>query len=130
MCVRMNELTSELPSLAANKAWEEGAIKDYTTNNAYGIGRESGKQAGFAISVLSDGAWTWNAGDGRRRVDHRPEAADQSIADGRWHEVGFAIDRKRHVAHLYHDGRRVAIHDLQGVGSLVSNATEGRHRFR
>jgi endonuclease/exonuclease/phosphatase family metal-dependent hydrolase len=122
MCVRMKSPPDDLPALAASKAWEEGAIKDFTTNNAYGIGRESGRQAGFAISVLPDGAWTWNAGDGLRRIDHRPEARDQGIADGRWHEVGFAIDRKNGVAYLYHDGRRVAVHDLQGVGSLASKS--------
>ncbi|MFT4514253.1 MAG: endonuclease/exonuclease/phosphatase family metal-dependent hydrolase [Planctomycetota bacterium] len=123
MCVRMSATSKSLPTLAANKAWEEGEVRDYTTNNAYGIGRESGKRKGFAISVLPDGAWTWNAGDGRRRIDHRPEASDQGIADGRWHEVGFAIDRALGVAHLYHDGRRVALHDLQGVGSLLSDST-------
>ena len=120
MCVRMSEAPSDLPTLAAGKAWEDGAIRDYTSNNSYGVGRESGKAVGFAISVLPDGAWTWNAGDGRRRIDHRPEAADQGIADGEWHEVGFSIDRSRGVAHLYHDGRRVAVHDLQGVASLAA----------
>ncbi|MFT5690411.1 MAG: endonuclease/exonuclease/phosphatase family metal-dependent hydrolase, partial [Planctomycetota bacterium] len=113
---------SELPLLAANKDWESGAIRDYTTNNSFGVGRESGSEAGFAISVLPDGAWTWNAGDGRSRLDHRPEAADQDISDGRWHEVGFAVDRAMGVVHLYHDGRRVALHDIQGVGSLKSSA--------
>ncbi|MEM7311442.1 MAG: endonuclease/exonuclease/phosphatase family protein [Planctomycetota bacterium] len=112
----------DLPALAANKAWESGAVRDYTTNNAYGLGRESGSLPGFAVSVLPDGAWSWNAGDGNARIDHRPEAADQGVADGRWHEVGFAIDRAMGVAHLFHDGRRVALHDLQGVGSLASPA--------
>jgi endonuclease/exonuclease/phosphatase family metal-dependent hydrolase len=121
MCVRMDEAPADLPTLAANKAWESGEVEDYTTNNSFGLGRASGEQAGFAISVLPDGAWTWNAGDGKRRIDHRPEAADQGIADGRWHEVGFTIDRERGVAHLYHDGHRVALHDLQGVGSLRSD---------
>ena len=120
VCVRMKSVPKDLPAIASNKAWEDGAIKDYTTNNAFGLGRASGKDSGFAISVLPDGAWTFNAGDGRRRIDHRPEARDQGIADGRWHEVGFAIDRKAGVARLYHDGRRVALHDLQGVGSLAS----------
>ncbi len=113
---------SDLPSLAANKDWESGAVRDYTTNNSYGFGRESGALAGFAISVLPDGAWTWNAGDGRLRIDHRPEAADQGIVDGSWHEIGFAVDRGMGVVHLFHDGRRVALHDLQGVGSLESPA--------
>lgn len=122
MCVRMSGAPKSLPTIAANKSWEDGEVRDYTTNNAFGIGRESGKRKGFAISVLPDGAWTWNAGDGQRRIDHRPEALDQGIADGRWHEVGFAIDRVLGVAHLYHDGRRVALHDLQGVGSLLSDS--------
>ncbi len=126
MCVRMTAASSDLPALAATKGWEQGDIKDYTTTNAYGLGRESGTQAGFAISVLPDGAWSWNAGDGSRRIDHRPEARDQSISDGRWHEIGFAIDRAAGVAHLYHDGRRVAVHDLSGVRSLVSDATSVR----
>ena len=113
----------DLPMLVANKAWESGAVRDYTTNNSYGFGRESGSLAGFAISVLPDGAWTWNAGDGESRIDHRPEAADQTIVDGSWHEVGFALDRELGVAHLFHDGRRVALHDLQGVGSLESETS-------
>ncbi|MFT7619556.1 MAG: endonuclease/exonuclease/phosphatase family metal-dependent hydrolase [Planctomycetota bacterium] len=121
MCVRMTGAPSDLPMLASNKAWESGEVRDYTTNNAYGLGRESGVLGGFAISVLPDGAWTWNAGDGKSRLDHRPESADQGIADDRWHEIGFAVDRAMGVVHLFHDGRRVALHDLQGVGSLASN---------
>ena len=120
MHVRMPQAPPTLPMLAGNKAWESGEVRDYTTNNSYGLGRESGVSAGFAISVLPDGAWMWNAGDGRSQINHRPEAADQDIADGQWHEVGFVIDREQGVAHLFHDGRRVAVHDLQGVGSLKS----------
>ncbi|MFT7669855.1 MAG: endonuclease/exonuclease/phosphatase family metal-dependent hydrolase [Planctomycetota bacterium] len=124
LLVRLDQPAPEnLPTIAANKAWESGEIRDYTTNNSYGLGRESGKDAGFAISVLPDGAWTWNAGDGTRRIDHRPESADQGIADGLWHELGFALDREAGVVHLYHDGRRVALHDLQGLGDLSSSAS-------
>jgi endonuclease/exonuclease/phosphatase family metal-dependent hydrolase len=121
MAVRMQGAPDDLPTLAANKDWAAGEIRDYTTNNEYGLGRESGTARGFAISVLPDGAWTWNAGNGTARIDHRPEAADQGVADGRWHEVGFSIDQERGVAHLFHDGRRVAIHDLRGVRDLRSD---------
>ena len=79
MCVKMSSAPATLPVLAANKAWEDGKVRDYTTNNAYGLGRESGKLAGFALSVLPDGAWTWNAGDGRLRVDHRPAPTHQHL---------------------------------------------------
>lgn len=123
MCVNMRDVPDDLPTLAANKAWSEGEIRDYTTNNEYGFGRESGTERGFAISVLPDGAWTFNAGNGKSRIDHRPEGADQGIADGRWHEVGFAVDQERGVAHLFHDGRRVAIHDLRQVRDLRSDMT-------
>ena len=122
MRVRMTEAPRDLPTLAANKAWESGAVKDYASSSDFGLGRESGALAGFAISVLPDGAWTWNAGDGRGRLDHRPEARTQGIADGEWHEVGFCVDRGAGVAHLFHDGRRVALHDLRGVGSLEGEA--------
>jgi endonuclease/exonuclease/phosphatase family metal-dependent hydrolase len=121
LCVRMDSAPGDLPTLATNKDWEGGEIRDYTTNNVFGLGRESGIEPGFAISVLPDGAWSWNGGDGAARIDHRPEAWDQGIADGNWHEIGFAIDRAEGVAHLYHDGRRVALHDLQGVESLLSD---------
>ena len=124
--VRMKGAPDDLPTILANKDWESGEMKDYTTNNSYGLGRESGSLAGFAVSVLPDGAWTWNAGDGRRRIDHRPEAADQSIADGRWHEVGFSVDRGMGVVHLFHDGRRVALHDLQGVSNMDSGVLQLR----
>ncbi len=123
MLVRLDgPLPGDLPLLASNKAWETEEVRDYTTNNSYGLGRESGVLPGFAISILPDGAWTWNAGDGRRRLDHRPEAADQGIADGRWHEVGFAVDREQGVVHLFHDGLRVALYDLRGLGSLSSES--------
>lgn len=55
-------------------------------------------------------------------LDHRPEAADQNIMDGLWHEVGFSIDRGSSVAHLFHDGRRVAVHNLSGLGSRCVTA--------
>lgn len=131
VCVRLAKSTklAQLPTILSNKAWEAGAVRDYTTNNAYGLGRSSGKNAGFAISVLPDGAWTWNAGDGRRRIDHRPEARDQGIHDGRWHELGFSIDRGKGVARLYHDGHRVALHDLMGVRGLRSADSEGQLRL-
>lgn len=116
--VRLEKAPDNLPTLVTNKAWESGEVRDYTTNNAYGLGRESGSQAGFALSVLPDGAWTWNIGDGRGRLDHRPDTTTQGIADGSWHEVGFAVDRGMGVAHLFHDGKRVALYDLNGVGRL------------
>ena len=118
--LRLESAPADLPLVVSNKDWESGEVLDYTTNNAFGLGRASGSLAGFAISVLPDGAWTFNAGDGSRRIDHRPEASDQGVADGRWHEVGFVIDREEGVAELYHDGRRVALHDLSGLGSLAS----------
>lgn len=118
--VRLGAFDGPLPTLASNKDWESGEVRDYTTNSSYGFGRESGTRRGFALSVLPDGAWTWNMGDGKGRLDHRPEAADQGIADGSWHEVGFAVDRAGGAAHLFHDGRRVAIHDLQGLGGVAS----------
>lgn len=120
MHVRLKGAPPGLPTIASNKLWESGEVLDYTSNNNYGLGRDSGSLPGFALSVLPDGAWTWNVGDGQARLDHRPEAADQGIADGRWHEVGFSVDRAAGVVHLYHDGRRVALHDLQGVGDLNS----------
>ena len=126
LCLRSGAVPPDLPAVATNKDWASGEVVDTTTNNSYGLGRTSGTLAGFALSVLPDGAWTWNAGDGKRRLDHRPEAADQGVADGRWHEVGFSIDRDRGVAQLFHDGRRVALHDLQGLGSLASEGAELR----
>ena len=118
VAVRMEEAPAQLPSLLANKDWEAGAVRDFTSNNAYGWGRESDGSAGFALSVLPDGAWSLHAGDGAQRIDHRPEAADQGIADGRWHEIGFALDREQGVALLFHDGRRVGVYDLGGLRAV------------
>ncbi len=125
--IRLGVQPEGLPIVASNKDWESGEVRDYTTNNSYGLGRESGTRRGFALSVLPDGAWTWNMGDGKARLDHRPEVADQGVGDGVWHELGFAVDRANGIVHLFFDGRRVAIHDLQGLGGVASE--QGTVRF-
>lgn len=40
MRVRMTEAPRDLPTLAANKAWESGAVKDYASSSDFGLGRD------------------------------------------------------------------------------------------
>jgi len=77
----------------------------------------SGVVPGWVIGLQPSGAWHWNIGNGKSRLNYLPTAARQSIVDGRWHLLAFAIDSKANEARLYHDGGNVAIYSLNGFDS-------------
>ena len=102
-------------AIAASKAWDGGEVVDFTSNSNLGRSLSTGSLEGWAIATQPNGSWAWNLGDGSRRLDYLPTVGRQPIADGEWHQLGFALDRDAGVARLYHDGREVAIYDVSGL---------------
>jgi len=123
--VRTELRSEEFPVIVADKDWESGEVRDYTSNSDYGSSRTSGTLAGFALTLSPAGSWTWNLGDGKARLDYRPTFARQPVADGAWHHLAASIDGEAHEARLYHDGREVAVYSLTGLG-----AWQGETRLR
>ncbi len=102
--------------LAGDKDWLENETVDFTSNSNLGVSSVSGKEIGWCLAQQPNGAWTWNLGDGTHRLDYLPTAERQPIADGEWHLIGFTLDIETRTAHLYHDGRNVAIYSTHGLG--------------
>ncbi len=98
--------------IASNKDWNNGEIKDFTTNSSFGHSRTTGNNKGWAIICQPDGSWAWNIGNGKYRLDYRPTAPRQKINDAEWHQIVFTISRSRKEARIYFDGRNVAIYNL------------------
>jgi endonuclease/exonuclease/phosphatase family metal-dependent hydrolase len=59
-----------------------------------------------------NGAWGWNIGDGKYRLDYLPSRL-QKINDGKWHEIAVSFYMDKQTAWLYFDGRHVAIYSLK-----------------
>ncbi len=112
--------SADYPAIIANKDWNSGEIKDFTTQHEFGFSRTSGANKGWAILMQPDGAWAWNIGNGRYRLDYRPTPKRQKINDGRWHHLAFSINPARAEARLYFDGTNVAIYHLGGAVDLNS----------
>ncbi len=103
--------SNAFPSLYTNKNWDGAATIDLISTSNMGLTLESGKKSGWTIFMQPNGAWGWNIGDGKNRLDYLPSTL-QKINDGKWHEiaVSFYLDKK--TAWLYFDGRHVAIYSL------------------
>ncbi len=112
--VKTNITTETFPSLYTNKAWDGTATIDLISTSNMGLTLESGKELGWTIFLQPNGAWGWNIGDGKNRLDYLPSTL-QRINDGKWHEiaVSFYLDKK--TAWLYFDGRHVAIYSLSDL---------------
>ena len=116
--VRTTSTATNYPALATNKNWNSGQIQNYTTSNSYGFSRSSGQACGWAIALQPNGAWAWNLGDGKRRLDYQPTAARQAINDGQWHLLAFSMDRTNQEARIYYDGQQVALYSLTELSSV------------
>ena len=67
---RANAPAADYPTIASNKDWYSGEIRDYTERSNYGFSRTSGQLPGWAIALQPNGAWAWNLGDGKHRRRH------------------------------------------------------------
>ncbi len=121
--VKTKSTSKNFPSLVWNKEWDGAAEIDLISSSNMGLTLESGKIAGWAIFMQPNGAWGWNIGDGKNRLDYLPTILQQ-INDGRSHQiaVSFYLDKK--TAWLYFDGRHVAIYSLSELKLTEEHLTE------
>lgn len=114
-------------SVVSNKDWSSGKIVDYTTNSHFGKSRSSGYQLGWAIALQPNGSWTWNIGDGKKRLDYLPTAARQPLNDGKWHYLAFSLKAEKRTVWLYFDGVLVAIYSLDELNEKVLDSNAWRN---
>jgi len=109
--VKTKSVSEKFPSLCSNKEWDGAPVIDLISTSNMGNTLASGVKSGWTIFVQPNGAWGWNIGDGKRRLDYLPTTL-QRINDGKWHElaVSFYLDKK--TAWLYFEGKHVAIYSL------------------
>ena len=110
-------------AVAADKEWDGGQVVDFLSRQNSGRSLDSGLRPGWALSLQPDGAWSWNLGDGERRLDYIPTARRQTVADGRWHQLAFTVDADANEARLYRDGACVALCSLAGLGDWADAGT-------
>jgi endonuclease/exonuclease/phosphatase family metal-dependent hydrolase len=115
---RVSASSPELPLLVSDKDWPSGKVRDYTDHHHLGRSRTSGNQRGFALALRENGAWTFNLGDGRRRVDYLAPARSQGVTDGGLHRIVSTVDRDRNELRLHRNGELVAIYSLAGLGRV------------
>ena len=113
--IRTTERRQGFPAIATNKGWDDGSVFDYTDSHNYGFSLTSGSLAGWAIVLQPNGAWAWNIGDGKQRLDYQPTGERQTVSDGKWHLLAFVADVENSAAKLYYDGVQVALYSLAGM---------------
>lgn len=116
--VRLSGKGVGFPSLAANKIWDGSQEVDLLSTSNMGITLQSGVHRGWALALQPNGSWSWNAGNGKSRLDYLPTAERQPILDDRWHLLAFCSDANRKEARLFYDGVNVAIYSTTGFENL------------
>lgn len=118
--IKLNGESTHYPVLASNKDWSSGKYTDMTKSNNFGTTLNSGINKGWAIVTQPNGAWAWNLGTGKSRLDYQPTAQRQSIADGNWHLLSFCYIKERNEVRLFFNGKNVAIYSLSSAPSFHS----------
>ena len=118
--VKLSGDADKFPAIASNKRWEDGAVVDLLSQHNMGVTLDAGTRQGWTLGMQPNGSWLWNVGNGRSRLDFLPPSKRQPINDGKWHLLGFSIDRSANTARLFYDGRRVATYSLRGFRELTS----------
>ena len=120
--VKTNSTSNKFPSLVSNKEWDGAPEVDLISTSNMGLTLESGSKSGWIVFLQPSGAWGWNIGDGKNRLDYLPSTV-QSINDGEWHQITISFYLAKETAWLYFDGRHVAIYSLSelDVGKILIN---------
>ena len=126
--VKISGESSKFPALLGNKDWASGKVIDMTSTSNTGFTLGSGKSAGWAFHTQPNGAWAWNAGNGRTRLDYLPTAERQNIGDGKWHLLTFNFIAKRKEIRLFFDGINVAIYSTNGINNFSSGLPTHFHK--
>jgi exonuclease III len=109
--VKTNSTSDKFPSISTNKQWDDAPVIDLISTSNMGLTLESGKNVGWSIFMQPNGAWGWNIGDGKNRLDYLP-TTKQQINDGNWHTIGLSFYFDKKTAWLYFDNKHVAIYSL------------------
>jgi len=101
------------PALLDNKNWNSRTALeiDLLSNSNYGKTLTSGNRKGWSFFIQKNGAWAWNIGDGKKRLDYLP-TAKQRINDGEWHELEMVFVWEQEIVRLYFDKKEVAIYNF------------------
>ncbi|WP_462318905.1 endonuclease/exonuclease/phosphatase family protein [Marinilabilia sp.] len=79
---------------------------------------EENRYTGWQITKTKTGGWQWEINDGINRLDYSPEPHHQPINDGRWHQIGYSINKDGKEARFYYDGNLKAIYSLEGLNNI------------
>lgn len=112
--VKTTNSSEKFPSLYSNKDWDYAPVIDLISTSNMGLTLESGKNKGWSLFLQPNGAWGWNIGDGKNRLDYLP-TKKQQINDGKWHEIGISFYLDKKTAWLYFDKKHVAIYSLSDL---------------
>lgn len=103
--------SNAFPALVSNKQWDGAKVIDLISTSNMGHTLESGSKIGWTLFLQPNGAWGWNIGDGKNRLDYLP-TDKQKINDGKWHKLAISFFKDKKTAWLYFDGINVAIYSL------------------
>ncbi|HKK73521.1 MAG TPA: endonuclease/exonuclease/phosphatase family protein [Saprospiraceae bacterium] len=105
--------SDSLPLIAATKNWDSrnSFILDLTSNSNFGKTLPAGLRKGWAVFLQANGAWGWNLGNGKNRLDYLP-TQKQRINDGKWHEIQMVFHPEMESVWLYFDQKEVAVYNL------------------
>ncbi len=78
-----------------------------------GVGEAAEK--GWVISSTVTGSWKFEVSDGYNYYQYQATHKRQRINDGKWHMLGFTMDKSNHVARTYFDGRLVGVLSLPNL---------------
>jgi len=121
--VKTKSVSKDFPSLITNKNWDDASVVDLISTSNMGLSLESGTKAGWSIFIQPNGAWGWNIGSGKERLDYLPSTL-QRINDGKSHDIAISFYKDKKTAWLYFDGRHVAIYSLSELGMKWEDITK------
>ena len=124
--VRTSVSTDTFPALLQNKNWNSKSafVLNMTSNSNYGKSLTSGQRKGWTIFLQPNGAWGWNIGDSKERLDYLPSER-QRINDGQWHKITCVYDLEKKTVRFYFDKKEVAIYNYKNIAIEAAQIKEG-----
>ncbi|MCW3806575.1 endonuclease/exonuclease/phosphatase family protein [Plebeiibacterium marinum] len=102
--------------------WVKQKLNDLET---YGIiGNKSidaSHEKGWIISTTPKGAWKLQLSDGLQNWEYTATPSRQRINDGKWHQLGFYINKDENMTYTYFDGQPVGILNMQNFTNFEAD---------
>lgn len=136
--VKTNLVSDRLPLIIANKNWDSrnSFIQDLTSRSNFGKSLAAGMRKGWAVFLQENGAWAWNMGNGKARLEYLP-TEQQKINDGKWHQIQIVFDPSTESVWLYYDENQVAVYnygqvklDELSLGSNIQSSQQENLKIR